>query len=87
MKKRRAIRGGPAKAHRKKEVKAALDALKPSAALLSKLGSMIVHADEAFSPDGREVDKVAFYDLLRQQDVQNWMKGMGALLPLKRMQR
>lgn len=61
--------------------------LKPSVSLLSKLGSAIVHADEAMSTDGRNVDKEAFISVLNDPEVQEWIKGMGVLLPVKRVQR
>ena len=58
---------------------------KPSLTLLIKLGSIIVHADETLSPDGRNVDKDITLRLIADPEVQKWIKEMGALLPLKRM--
>jgi hypothetical protein len=52
--------------------------------LLVKLGSIVVHAEELLSTDGRHVDLEAMRPLLADAEVQNWIKGMGALLPLKR---
>jgi len=86
-KKQQRMRGGPAKEHRKKEVKEVFDAFKPSIALLSKLGSLIVHADEFMSVGGHTVDRETFRNLLANPDVQQWMKAMGPLLPLKREAR
>lgn len=59
--------------------------LKPSLGLLVKLGSIIVHADEAFSPDGRKIDQDECVRLIRDPKVQEWIKDMGALLPVKRI--
>jgi hypothetical protein len=59
--------------------------LKPSLSLLVKLGSIIVHTDEAFSPDGREVDRDVCLHLIHDPEVQEWITDMGALLPVKRI--
>jgi hypothetical protein len=60
--------------------------LEPSAQLLIKLGSIIVHADELMSPDGHPFDKIAFEELMRDPQVVAWIAEMNslALLPLKR---
>jgi hypothetical protein len=62
------------------------DVLTPSPALLCKLGSIIVHADELTSPFGHEVDREALRSLLTDPEVTEWIAGMGAmaLVPLKR---
>ena len=60
------------------------DALKPDIALLSKIGSIVVHADELLSPKGHVYDKTVFQQLLNDPDVQMWIKQMGPLLPQKR---
>lgn len=62
------------------------DPLKPSAVLLCKLGSIIVHFDETHSPDGRHVDLKMAQDLLADPEVQEWIKQMNkmAYLPVKR---
>jgi hypothetical protein len=52
--------------------------------LAVKLGSIAVHAEEYFSPDGRELDKQIVLGLLKDPEVSNWIFNMGALLPLKR---
>lgn len=52
--------------------------------LLIKLGSLVVHADELLSPDGRQADRIAIEGLLSDPEVIAWIKGMGAMLPLKR---
>jgi hypothetical protein len=62
------------------------DVLKPSSALLCKLGSIIVHADELMSPFGHQFDREALRPLLADPEVAEWIAGMGelALIPLKR---
>jgi hypothetical protein len=63
-----------------------MDPLKPSAALLCKLGSVIVHCDEMTSADGHHFDRVAMQNLLADSDVKEWLDAMGrmAFLPVKR---
>jgi hypothetical protein len=56
-------------------------------ALLVKLGSIVVHTDEFFSPDGHAVDRHTVKTLLRDPDVQAWIESMGPMLPLKRKKR
>lgn len=58
--------------------------LAPSLALLMKLGSIAVHADEMLSTDGHVFDRVALKSLLTDPDVVAWIKKMGELLPRKR---
>lgn len=62
------------------------DALNPSPALLAKIGSIIVHAEELLSDDGHAFDRVAMQNLLSDPDVAAWLGGMNAmaLLPRKR---
>lgn len=62
------------------------DPLKPSAQLLCKLGSIIVHADEFLSPFGHDFDRHALLSSLQDDDVQDWLIAMHdlALVPLKR---
>ena len=62
------------------------DPLKPSAALLCKLGSIIVHFDETHSPDGRNLDLKMAQEGLTDPDVQEWIRQMDelAMLPKKR---
>lgn len=62
------------------------DALQPEVRLLTKLGSMIVHADEFMGAGGHEFDLEAFRSLLADPDVAGWLDSMRAmaLLPLKR---
>ena len=63
------------------------DPMKPSAALLVKLGSIAVHADEALSPAGHEFDKIALEQLLRDPDVMAWREAMTKLAMLPVMRR
>jgi len=56
----------------------------PSLALLAKLGSIAVHAEEFLSPKGHEFDVAALNNLLRDPEVVEWMSAMGPLLPRKR---
>jgi hypothetical protein len=60
--------------------------LNPSAQLLCKLGSIIVHADEFLSPFGHDFDRHALLSSLQDEDVQHWLRAMAALalVPLKR---
>jgi cystathionine beta-lyase family protein involved in aluminum resistance len=62
------------------------DPLKPSPALLCKLGSLIVHADELLSPSGHPYDRTAFVEGLKDAEVTEWINQMHAMsmLPRKR---
>ena len=62
------------------------DPLKPSAALLCKLGSIAVHAEEMTSPKGHHFDKAAMDTLLSDAEVKAWLAAMDkmAFLPKKR---
>lgn len=62
------------------------DVLKPSASLLIKIGSAVIHAEEFLSPTGHPFDKNVFDGLLRDPEVAEWIKAMDelALLPKKR---
>lgn len=62
------------------------DVLKPSAQLLIKLGSIIVHQEELLSANAHYMDKSALDSLMADEEVKEWMKEMNkmALLPLKR---
>lgn len=63
-----------------------VDVLNPSATLLIKLGSIIVHYAEFSSPDGHEFDLHAAEALMNDPEVVAWLAAMNAqaLLPLKR---
>lgn len=60
--------------------------LKPQVSLLSKLGSIAVHAEELLSPEGHAFDRSAIEGLLRDPEVRGWIDLMRdlALLPAKR---
>jgi hypothetical protein len=62
------------------------DPLKPSASLLVKLGSMIVHYEEMTSPGGHAFDKHAINTLAADVEVNEWFAAMNklAMLPVKR---
>jgi hypothetical protein len=61
------------------------DILKPSPALLCKLGSIIVHAEEGASAQGHPFDVIALRQLLADPEVKQWLDDMAAaaLLPVK----
>lgn len=60
--------------------------LGPGAALLSKLASIAVHADELLSDDGHHFDRSALLALLADPEVSEWLAAMtdAALAPRKR---
>ena len=61
--------------------------LHPRMSLLVKLGSIVVHADEATTPNaGHAFDVSAIRALLGDAEVQQWLAEMrtDALLPVKR---
>lgn len=66
--------------------KYAPDTLRPLPALLAKLGSIIIHAEEAASPGGHPFDAEAVKALMADVEVQDWLRGMAnlAMLPVKR---
>jgi hypothetical protein len=50
-----------------------------------KVASIVVHAQELLSNDGRIADKAAMLPLLKDPDVLKWLKKFDpALLPVKR---
>lgn len=53
--------------------------LDPDAALLAKLGSIIVHVEEAMGPHGHPLDRVAVEGLLADPYVKAWLVGMRTL--------
>lgn len=61
-------------------------AFQPSVALLAKLGSIAVHAEEMIAPGGHPFDAEAIGALLRDREVINWLTAMRSkgLLPEKR---
>ena len=60
--------------------------MNPSPALLSKLASIAVHAEEFLSPNGHQFDKDAIVALLADAEVKGWLEQMSAaaLAPRKR---
>jgi len=60
--------------------------LKPTPALLCKLGSVLVHADELISSKGHAFDRHALEQLVNDPDVKEWLAQMDALamIPKKR---
>jgi hypothetical protein len=52
--------------------------MNPSPALLVKLGSIIVHFDEATEPGAHEFDLHTARQLLADPEVAAWMKAMDA---------
>jgi hypothetical protein len=64
------------------------DPLKPSAILLIKLGSIAVHLDEMIETKFQDVafDLPALQTVF-DDEVKDWIKNMGPLLPLKRSTR
>lgn len=61
-----------------------INALEPRLELLVKIGSIIVHVDELLSPGGHPFDKIVSEQLINDAEVQQWIKQMGPLLPVKR---
>ena len=62
------------------------DVLKPSASLLAKLGSILVHSEELISKKGHFFDFAALQQVIEDREVKEWRRGMDklALLPVKR---
>lgn len=63
-----------------------MDPLKPDLALLIKLSSIAVHAEEYLSAGGHSFDRIVLDGLLKDPDVQAWRAAMDklAMLPVKR---
>ncbi len=62
------------------------DVFAPPPGLLCKLGSIIVHFDEAAGDGGHRFDWTAARSLIADREVQEWLAGMDAkaLLPKRR---
>lgn len=56
----------------------------PPLRLLAKLGSIAVHAEEFFSADAHDFDRVALLTLLEDSEVKEWIAKNAVLLPRKR---
>lgn len=59
----------------------------PTLAVLAKLGSIAVHAEEMLSPLGHGYDRIALEGLLRDPEVKKFIKDMGAFIPVPRSKR
>ena len=62
------------------------DPLTPSPALLAKLGSALVHADEFLNDGGHAFDRVALDALMQDSEIKEWLAEMysKALVPKRR---
>lgn len=62
------------------------DLYSPPIGLLCKLGSIVVHVDEATGDRPHEFDWTAIRALLADRDVQAWIEGMtkAGFMPVKR---
>ena len=65
---------------------ASLSVYNPDISTLSKIGSIIVHVDEALSSKGHPLDIEDIKALINDRDVRQWLSAMdkAALLPLRR---
>ena len=70
-------------------MKAPKNPMQPTPALLCKLGSIIVHAEEANEPGGHPFDVMTVQHLVTDPEVVEWMTAMRklAMLPVKRSAR
>lgn len=66
------------------KIKTKTNPLKPPLTLLVKLGSIAVHVDEMLSVGGHAFDQTATEQLLGDPEVKQWIKDMGAYMPVKR---
>jgi hypothetical protein len=66
-----------------------MNPLKPTPALLAKLGSLIYHLEEAMDSGGHPDDLQAAVTLREDPDIKEWFQGMAelALVPVKRRLR
>ena len=64
----------------------AMNPLQPTASLLCKLGSIVVHVDEMFSVTGHHFDKEALDGLLADTEVCEWLVAMAktGMVPVRR---
>ena len=63
-----------------------IDPFKPPVTTLVKLGSIVVHFDEATMPGGHQFDMHTARTLLEDHEVKAWLEAMNkmAMLPVKR---
>ena len=71
---------------RRRAVSDMVDVFGPSASLLAKLGSIVVHVKEAASEDGHAFDWFAVRSLIADREVQEWLDGMrkAEMVPVRR---
>lgn len=60
--------------------------MKPAPALLCKLGSIAVHAEEMLGLGAHDFDRIALAELLKDPEVRAWLEEMDklAMVPKKR---
>jgi hypothetical protein len=56
------------------------DVLNPPPSLLAKVGSIVAHVQEGSGEDGHPFDWEAARALIRDPDVQAWLKGMRKIM-------
>lgn len=63
-----------------------MNMMSPGMALLVKLGSIAVHAEEMIEPGAHDLDRVSLQSLLDDPEVKEWRQAMdaAAMLPVKR---
>lgn len=61
--------------------------LQPTASVLSKLGSIIVHYKEMLSTDGHAFDRTALEALLNDHEVVAWLGAMDAMAMLPKWRK
>lgn len=63
-----------------------MKALKPSTSLLCKLGSIVIHVQEAKSSNGHDYDWISLNLLLADPEIEDWIDEMDklSLVPKKR---
>lgn len=63
-----------------------IDIFNPPARLIAKIGSILVHFEEAVGEGGHAYDWTAARSLLADREVQEWLAGLRAhaLVPVKR---
>lgn len=68
------------------KIDSSADLYAPPIGLLCKLGSIVVHVDEATGDRPHEFDWTAIRSLLADREVQGWIKGMtkAGFMPVKR---
>lgn len=63
-----------------------VDTFSPPVQLIAKVGSILVHVDEALSDDGHRFDWATVRSMLADREVQQWLAALQshALVPVKR---